>query len=104
MRFIAPHPSTPESRRVALFEKAVDVAATCPYARSVNRWVLAGLGSGARVAALAAPRVRSLVAGYVFLSYPLRVSGRAVWWAGGWCGCEGLGEGGGERGGREAGE
>ncbi|KAG2446642.1 hypothetical protein HYH02_008214 [Chlamydomonas schloesseri] len=72
MRFIAPHPSTPEPRRVALYEKAVDVAATCPYARAVNRWVLAGLGSGARVAALAAPRVRSLVAGYVFMSYPLR--------------------------------
>ncbi|KAG2435184.1 hypothetical protein HXX76_007267 [Chlamydomonas incerta] len=72
MRFIAPHPSTPEPRRVALFEKAVDVAATCPYARAVNRWVLAGLGSGARVAALAAARLRSVVAGYVFLSYPLR--------------------------------
>ncbi|EFJ41882.1 hypothetical protein VOLCADRAFT_98112, partial [Volvox carteri f. nagariensis] len=71
MRYIC-HPSASESRRVAVYEKAADVAATSPYARGVTRWVLAGLGAGARVAALAGSRVRSTVAGYVLMSYPLK--------------------------------
>ena len=30
-------------RRYRLFEKALDALATSPYARAVNRWVLAGV-------------------------------------------------------------
>ncbi|GLI66835.1 hypothetical protein VaNZ11_010791, partial [Volvox africanus] len=71
MRHIS-HPSVTEARRVAMFEKVADVAATSPYARGVTRWVLAGQGGGARVAALAGHRVRSAVGGFVFMSYPLK--------------------------------
>lgn len=71
MRYIC-HASASESRRMAVFEKTADAAATSPYARGVTRWVLGGLGSGARVAALAGSRLRSMVAGYALLSYPLK--------------------------------
>ncbi|KAF6256926.1 hypothetical protein COO60DRAFT_1702112 [Scenedesmus sp. NREL 46B-D3] len=65
------HSSAKELRRQRMFEKALDVCATSPYARCVQRWVLAGIGHGARLAAIVGPRARGHVCGYVFLSYPL---------------------------------
>lgn len=68
------HSAAKELRRQRMFEKALDVCATSPYARCVQRWVLAGIGHGARLAAIVGPRARGHVCGYVFLSYPLTVS------------------------------
>ena len=68
------HSAAKELRRQRMFEKALDVSATSPYARCVQRWVLAGIGHGARLAAIVGPRARGHVCGYVFLSYPLTVS------------------------------
>ncbi|KAG2485579.1 hypothetical protein HYH03_015740 [Edaphochlamys debaryana] len=66
------HPAAPEETREAALEKAADVAATSPYARGVTRWAVMGIGCGARLAATVGQRLRSGVAGYVFLSYPLK--------------------------------
>lgn len=63
-----------EQRRQRLFEKALDACATSPFARMCNRWVLAGIGSGARVAAAVGTRCRGVMAGFVLMSYPLMVS------------------------------
>ncbi|CAD7700200.1 unnamed protein product [Ostreobium quekettii] len=60
-----------EQRRQRLFEKALDACATSPLARCVTRWVLAGIGNGARVAAAVGMRCRRSIAGFVFMSYPL---------------------------------
>eukprot|EP01025_Chloroclados_australasicus_P032045 TRINITY_DN3243_c0_g2_i3.p1 TRINITY_DN3243_c0_g2~~TRINITY_DN3243_c0_g2_i3.p1 ORF type:complete len:347 (-),score=4.79 TRINITY_DN3243_c0_g2_i3:297-1337(-) len=38
--------------------------------RGVSKWVLAGIGSGARVAAVVASRCRGQICGFIFLSYP----------------------------------
>ena len=64
-----------EAQRTRIFEKALDTVATSPFARPVSGWVLAGVGGGARVAALAAAKCRWTVCGYVLLSYPLMVGG-----------------------------
>lgn len=63
-----------ELRRQRLYEKALDVCATSPFARFVQRWILCGVGSGARVAAVVGSRCRGIICGYVLLSYPLAVS------------------------------
>lgn len=60
-----------EQRRLRLFEKALDVCATSPFARHVSRWVLAGVGNGARIAASVGTRCRGVISGLVLLSYPL---------------------------------
>jgi hypothetical protein len=72
------HSNGKELRRQRLYEKALDVCATSPFARFVQRWVLAGVGHGARLAAIVGSRARGNVCGYVFVSYPVAVSG----WAG----------------------
>jgi hypothetical protein len=79
-REVKPSPSAnpPEPRRQRALEKVLDTAATSPYARAVRRWAIAGLGGGARVAAAAAARARSAVAGQVLVGYPLTVS-RGCW-------------------------
>lgn len=64
----------PEVRRQRVLEKVLDVAATSPFARLVRRWVLAGMGGGARVSAVMGARARSVVAGQVLIAYPLAVS------------------------------
>jgi hypothetical protein len=66
-----------EVRRQRAFEKALDAAATSPYARGVRRWVLAGLGGGARIAAVVGARARSPVVAQALLGYPLAVGGGA---------------------------
>ncbi|GFR44573.1 hypothetical protein Agub_g5848, partial [Astrephomene gubernaculifera] len=71
VRAIFPPAARSDPARAALLDRVCDAAATSPYARGVTRWLLAGLGGGARVAALAGPRLRSGVAGYALLSYPL---------------------------------
>lgn len=68
------HSDGRESRRQRLYEKALDVCATSPFARFVQRWVLAGVGHGARLAAVVGSRVRGTVSGYVLVSYPVAVS------------------------------
>ncbi|KAL0033064.1 hypothetical protein WJX79_000781 [Trebouxia sp. C0005] len=60
-----------EQRRQRMFEKALDAAATSPFARGVTRWLLAGLGNGARVAAVVGTKCRGTIAGFALLSYPL---------------------------------
>lgn len=60
-----------EFRRLKVFEKALDACATSPFARNVERWVLAGIGNGARIAATVGGRCRGTMAGFVFMSYPL---------------------------------
>ena len=60
-----------ELRRLRLFEKAIDAASKNPYTRSVTRWILAGVGNGARVAATCAAKATERVAASVLLSYPL---------------------------------
>ena len=67
-----------ELRRQRLYEKALDVCATSPFARAVQRWVLVGLDAGARTAAVTGCRARGNIAGYVLMSYPLTVS-RGCW-------------------------
>ncbi|KIY97202.1 hypothetical protein MNEG_10759 [Monoraphidium neglectum] len=64
-------PAAPEVRRQRVFEKALDAAATSPFARLAPRWVLAGLGAGARVAAVVGARARSSVVAQVLVAYPL---------------------------------
>ena len=76
-----------EAQRTRIFEKALDTVATSPFARPVSRWVLAGVGGGARVAALAAAKCRWTVCGYVLLSYPLMVGGGGGGLGGGGEGC-----------------
>jgi hypothetical protein len=68
------HSDGKELRRQRLYEKALDVCATSPFARFVQRWVLAGVGHGARLAAVVGSRARGTVCGYVFVSYPVSVS------------------------------
>lgn len=68
------HSDGKELRRQRLYEKALDVCATSPFARFVQRWVLAGVGHGARLAAVVGSRARGTVCGYVFVSYPVTVS------------------------------
>jgi hypothetical protein len=68
-------PSEPEVRRQRAVEKLLDAAATSPYARASPRWVLLGLGRGARVAAVVGARARSAVAGQALVAYPLAVKG-----------------------------
>eukprot|EP00879_Flechtneria_rotunda_P006050 GHRR01006363.1.p1 GENE.GHRR01006363.1~~GHRR01006363.1.p1 ORF type:complete len:476 (+),score=185.34 GHRR01006363.1:2625-4052(+) len=63
--------TTKELRRQRMFEKALDACATSPFARFVQRWVLGGIGHGARLAAIVGQRARGTVCGYVFMSYPL---------------------------------
>ena len=70
------HSDGKELRRQRLYEKALDVCATSPFARFVQRWVLAGVGHGARLAAVVGSRARGTVCGYVFVSYPVAVSAR----------------------------
>lgn len=60
-----------EQRRQRMFEKALDAAATSPFARGITRWLLAGLGNGARVAAVVGTKCRGTIAGFAVLSYPL---------------------------------
>ncbi|KAL0025699.1 hypothetical protein WJX77_005331 [Trebouxia sp. C0004] len=60
-----------EQRRQRMFEKALDAAATSPFARGVTRWLLAGLGNGARVAAVVGTKCRGTISGFALLSYPL---------------------------------
>eukprot|EP01023_Acetabularia_acetabulum_P032426 TRINITY_DN3028_c0_g1_i1.p1 TRINITY_DN3028_c0_g1~~TRINITY_DN3028_c0_g1_i1.p1 ORF type:complete len:460 (+),score=66.81 TRINITY_DN3028_c0_g1_i1:272-1651(+) len=60
-----------EQRRYRIFEKALDACATSPYARCVTRWILGGIGSGARVAATVGSRCRGQICGFIYLSYPL---------------------------------
>lgn len=64
-----------EQYRQTVLSKTLDAAATSPYARRVNRWVLAGVGHGARTAASIANCVKGVIAGLVLISYPLVVSG-----------------------------
>ncbi|GMH32674.1 hypothetical protein BSKO_00508 [Bryopsis sp. KO-2023] len=61
-----------EQRRQRIFEKALDACATSPFARHVLRWVLAGVGNGARVAAAVGTRCRGTMAGFILMSYPLK--------------------------------
>lgn len=82
--------ATPDHLRARVLEKVLDVAATCPYARCVSRWVLGGVGSGGRVAAMAAARARSPLAGFIMMSYPLTVRQHDGVAAAGW---DGLGSG-----------
>lgn len=70
------HSAAKELRRQRSFEKALDVCATSPFARTVQRWVLGGTGHGARLATIVGPRARGAVCGYLLLSYPLTVRGR----------------------------
>lgn len=72
------HSDGKELRRQRLYEKALDVCATSPFARFVQRWVLAGVGHGARLAAIVGSRARGAVCGYVFVSYPITVSAHTV--------------------------
>ncbi|KAI8476866.1 MAG: hypothetical protein J3K34DRAFT_399667 [Monoraphidium minutum] len=64
-------PPLPEVTRQRAFEKVLDAAATSPFARLTPRWVLAGLGPGARVAAVVGARARSSIAAEVLIGYPL---------------------------------
>ncbi|KAK9817825.1 hypothetical protein WJX72_002742 [[Myrmecia] bisecta] len=54
-----------------LFERALEVCATSPYAQGVRRWLFAGHGRGAQVAALCSAQCHRPVVGLVLLSYPL---------------------------------
>jgi len=36
-----------EQRRLRIFEKTLDAAATSPFARGVSRWVIGGIGGSA---------------------------------------------------------
>lgn len=74
------HSNAKELKRQRMYEKALDVCATSPFARFVQRWVLAGVGHGARLAAIVGLRVRGTICGHVFLSYPLTVRGMAAAW------------------------
>lgn len=65
--------SSDGQQRMRAYEKALDVCATSPFARSVQRWVLAGIGSGAQVAAVVGQRCRGAIAGFALLGYPLQV-------------------------------
>ena len=67
------HCPTKEQRRQRIFEKVLDACATSPYGRMCTRWVLAGVGSGARVAAAVGTRCRGVMAGFVLMGYPLMV-------------------------------
>ncbi|GBF91341.1 hypothetical protein Rsub_03661 [Raphidocelis subcapitata] len=69
VREIGPH--SDEVARQRAFEKCLDTAATSPYGRRIARWLLAGLGNGARVAAVAGARARAAVAGQMLFAYPL---------------------------------
>lgn len=60
-----------EQRRQRMFEKALDAAATSPFARGITRWLLAGIGNGARIAAAVGTKCRGSIAGFALLSYPL---------------------------------
>jgi hypothetical protein len=60
-----------ELRRLKLFDKTIDAAACSPYTTGVQSWILAGLGSGARIAATCCSRVKVPISGLVLLSYPL---------------------------------
>ncbi|GAB4817286.1 hypothetical protein N2152v2_004332 [Parachlorella kessleri] len=60
-----------EQRRQRIYEKALDTAATSPFARGVKAWVLAGFDNGARIAAQVGSKCRGSVAGFILLSYPL---------------------------------
>lgn len=60
-----------EQRRQRMFEKALDAAATSPFARGVTRWLLAGMGNGSRIAAVVGTKCRGTIAGFALLSYPL---------------------------------
>jgi pimeloyl-ACP methyl ester carboxylesterase len=61
-----------ELRRLRLFEKAIDASARNPYTRArVTRWIVAGLGNGARVAAACANKGSARIAAGLLLSYPL---------------------------------
>jgi hypothetical protein len=76
------HSDGKELRRQRLFEKALDVCATSPFARFVQRWVLAGVGHGARLAAIVGSRARGNVCGYMFVAYPVAVS--EIWASNQW--------------------
>ncbi|KAJ9527432.1 hypothetical protein QJQ45_025702 [Haematococcus lacustris] len=67
--------SSKEARRLKVLEKVLDAASTSPFARHVDRWLLVGLGTGARVAAIVGSRCRATVAAYAFLAYPVVESG-----------------------------
>ena len=56
------HCAQKEMRRLRIFEKALDVAASSPFARGVTRWVLVGYDNGARVVATAGLKPRACVA------------------------------------------
>ena len=60
-----------EQRRLRIFERTLDAAATCPLARAVRRWVLLGFDNGARIAAAVAVKPRPSLAGLILVSYPL---------------------------------
>jgi predicted alpha/beta-hydrolase family hydrolase len=62
-----------EHLRQRVFEKAVDATATSPFGRCPKGWLLLGLGSGGRVAALVSSRCRPPVAGMALVDYPLKV-------------------------------
>lgn len=61
-----------EARRLRAFEKALDAAATSPYAIQITSWVHAGVGNGARIAATVGMKCRGTLAGFLLLSYPLQ--------------------------------
>jgi predicted alpha/beta-hydrolase family hydrolase len=60
-----------ELRRLKLFDKTMDAASCSPYTTGVQSWILAGLGSGARIAATCCSRGKVPISGLVLLSYPL---------------------------------
>eukprot|EP00891_Asterochloris_glomerata_P001205 jgi/Astpho2/1205/fgenesh1_pg.00022_%23_14_t len=60
-----------EVKRRQMYEKALDALATSPVARGVNRWLLAGIGNGARVAAVVSQLCRGVKAGVALMSYPV---------------------------------
>eukprot|EP00798_Chlamydomonas_sp_ICE-L_P014660 gene14660-20695_t len=60
-----------EKHRQTAFELALAVAASSPYARTVKRWVLIGVGTGGKVVATVGGNCRGTIAGFAFLSYPL---------------------------------
>ena len=65
------HSDNKELRRLKLFDKAIDAAASSPYTAHVKSWILLGLGNGARIAATCTTRVKVPISGLVLLSYPL---------------------------------
>ncbi|KAG1665405.1 hypothetical protein FOA52_015815 [Chlamydomonas sp. UWO 241] len=65
------HCAQKEYRRQKIFEKTLDACATSPFARMCTRWVLGGVGNGARVAAAVGARCRGTIAGLLLIGYPL---------------------------------